>query len=154
MNLTRIAIFWLTGVAAGLCLASALHTSPPPRPSPIASPPGSVGIRQTLKDEMTMLEAQSMVSNLLHCREKKVREACAPRPGPSGVIWVNVEACRQARANVLGDGLFERLKALRGDRDAQRQIAALALNSCELPENDPMQEGLAALLQAPLKEGR
>jgi len=135
-----LAVIGVLGLGLGWLVGPTLSE----REEPPAPPP----IKHITADDLAMWDAQSMVSNLLLCREEKVRVACAPVIAASGVQTIDSRACREARAAVLGDGIFTKLKDLQSDRPAQRTLAALALNACQ--SNDSRQEGLAALLQKKL----
>lgn len=108
-------------------------------------------------EQRVMWSAQSTVSNLLYCRENRARDACAPvmlaRDTRRVPTEEQVAVCNAAKKAVLGDGIFDRLKAVRDDRNKQFVIAADALDECQR-NSGGVRSGadIAAALDMPLKK--
>lgn len=113
--------------------------------------------RPVSADDLEMFYAASIVSQLLECRAQKAATACqGMRVAADGglvsssrpVTPVDLKACKDARAAIVGDGIFEKLRDLRGSRAEQRTVAAMALNRCVMPDGDTRAEGFEELLRA------
>ena len=120
------------GAVGLLVVVGALHVAAvryvPPNvlpPPPFPRVPASIEVISR-----ATAEAQALGSSLLWCRQRRAQEVCR-KPN------VDPMDCWSARTAILGDGVFDQLKALREDRSEQRRVAAEALNRCLGAGGDP-----------------
>lgn len=157
----RASISGILCVLVGIAIGSAIsrttawlrHKSTTSTLAPMPTPAARVSV-----EELQMHTVQSLVSNLLACRQRRARQTCGAVLNARKVgrtpTFEQTEACQIARAGVLGDGIFDRLKELKHDRESQGRLAALALNKCEMDPGDERLAGLEEILNATIQEGK
>lgn len=121
-----VGLGWLGGSVLGKGVQ--WLTAPPPSPTP------EPYVRKVHITE-GQARAAMMVDSLLQCRNAKKREVCSgPNAGvkdrlPDGT-WAPLTQCEEARAAILGDGIFQRLGGLKDQPNEQMVVTGQALNAC------------------------